>query len=48
MVDPDCAVTSLVAIGLQETFDFSLQIPGNGALFAAVCAVAIHQGVRRS
>ena len=29
------AVTGLVAIGLQETVDFSLQMPGNAALFAA-------------
>ena len=36
------AVTALVAIGLQETVEFSLQMPGNAALFAMVCAVAIH------
>jgi hypothetical protein len=41
------AVTALVAIGLQELFDFSLQIPGNTALFAAVCALAIHEGASR-
>jgi len=36
------AVASLVAIGFQETVDFSLQMPGNAALFAAICAVALH------
>ena len=36
------AVASLIAIGFQETVDFSLQMPGNAALFAAVCAVALH------
>jgi O-antigen ligase len=35
------AVTALVAIGLQETVEFSLQIPANAALFAAVLAVAL-------
>jgi O-antigen ligase len=37
------AVTALIAIALQETVDFSLQIPGNAALFAVVCAVALHR-----
>ena len=37
------AVTSLVAIALQESVDFSLQMPGNAALFAAVCAIALHR-----
>jgi O-antigen ligase len=37
------AVTSLVAIALQESVDFSLQMPGNAALFAVVCAVALHR-----
>jgi O-antigen ligase len=36
------AVASLIAIGFQESVDFSLQMPGNAALFAAVCAVALH------
>jgi O-antigen ligase len=36
------AVVSLIAVGLQETVDFSLQMPGNAVLFAAVCAVALH------
>ncbi|MEO7276360.1 MAG: O-antigen ligase family protein [Vicinamibacterales bacterium] len=37
------AVTALVAIALQETVDFSLQMPGNAALFAVVCAIALHR-----
>jgi putative inorganic carbon (hco3(-)) transporter len=37
------AITALVAIGLQELVDFSLQMPGNVALFAIVCAVALHR-----
>lgn len=36
------AVTGLVAIALQEAVEFSLQIPGNAALFAVVCAIALH------
>jgi O-antigen ligase len=36
------AVASLMAIGLQETVDFSLQIPGNALLFAVVCGIALH------
>ena len=41
------AVTGLIAIALQETVDFSLQIPGNAALFAVVCAIALHRSPRR-
>ena len=37
------AVTALVAIALQETVEFSLQMPGNSALFAVVCAIALHR-----
>jgi O-antigen ligase len=37
------AITALVAIALQETVDFSLQMPGNAALFAVICAIAIHR-----
>ena len=37
------AVTALLAVALQESVDFSLQMPGNAALFAIVCAVALHQ-----
>lgn len=35
------AVTGILAIGLQEFVDFSLQIPGNAVLFAVVLAIAI-------
>ncbi len=37
------AVVSLLAIAVQETVEFSLQIPGNAVLFALVVAVAIHE-----
>ena len=37
------ASIALVAIALQETVDFSLQMPGNAALFAVVCAIALHR-----
>lgn len=37
------AVGSLVAIALQETVEFSLQMPGNAALFAVVCGIALHK-----
>ena len=36
------AVTGLVAIGLQEVVDFSLQMPGNAALFVLLAAIAVH------
>ena len=39
------AVTSLIAIALQSLMEFSLQMPGNAALFAVVAAIAIHSGV---
>jgi hypothetical protein len=39
------AVTSLVAIALQESVEFSLQMPGNAALFAVICAVGLHRPV---
>jgi hypothetical protein len=38
------AVCAIVAIGLQETVEFSLQMPGNAALFAVVCGIALHKG----
>jgi O-antigen ligase len=41
------AVTGLTAIGLQETVDFSLQMPGNAALFAVLCAIALHRTPER-
>jgi O-antigen ligase len=37
------AVTGLVAIALQEVVEFSLQMPGNAALFVVLAAIAIHQ-----
>jgi len=37
------AVTGLVSIALQETVDFSLQMPGNAALFAVICGMAVHR-----
>ena len=37
------AVTSLLAIACQESVEFSLQMPGNAALFAIVCAIALHR-----
>ena len=42
------AVTALVAIAMQETVEFSLQIPADALLFAAVCALALHQAPSRS
>jgi len=41
------AVTSLTAIALQETVDFSLQMPGNAALFAVLCAIALHKAPQK-
>jgi O-antigen ligase len=38
------AVTALVAIALQSLMEFSLQMPGNAALFAVVAALAVHTG----
>jgi O-antigen ligase len=37
------AITGLVAIALQESVEFSLQMPGNAVLFALLCAVALHR-----
>ena len=36
------AVIGLMAIALQETVEFSLQMPGNAFLFAVLCAIALH------
>jgi O-antigen ligase len=36
------AATGLVAIALQETVEFTLQMPGNAALFAVLCGIALH------
>jgi O-antigen ligase len=41
------AITGLVAMALQETVEFSLQMPGNAALFAVVCGLALHRSPRR-
>ena len=37
------AVVGLVSIALQSTLEFSLQMPGNAALFAVVTGIALHQ-----
>jgi hypothetical protein len=37
------AVASLFAIALQESVEFSLQMPGNAALFAVVCAIGLQR-----
>ncbi len=37
------AVGALVGIACQEVVDFSLQMPGNAALFAVVAAIAVHR-----
>ncbi|MDO8794476.1 MAG: type II toxin-antitoxin system RelE/ParE family toxin [Vicinamibacterales bacterium] len=42
------AVIGLVAIALQSIAEFSLQMPGNAALFAVVAGLAIHDGRRVS
>jgi putative inorganic carbon (HCO3(-)) transporter len=42
------AVTGLAAIALQETVEFSLQMPGNAALFAVLCGIALHRSPERS
>jgi len=36
------SVTGLAGIALQEMVDFSLQMPGNMALFTVLCAIAVH------
>lgn len=36
------AVLGIVAIGMQEFLEFSLQIPGNAMLFTVLCAIALH------
>lgn len=40
------AVTGLVTVALQSTVEFSLQMPGNAALFAALCGIALHRDPR--
>lgn len=41
------AVTGLIAIAFQEVVDFSLQMPGNAALFAVLAAIAVHRPYKR-
>lgn len=36
-------VAGLIAIGVQELAEFSLQIPGNAALFVVLCALAVRR-----
>jgi hypothetical protein len=40
------AVTGLLSVALQELVDFSLQMPGNAALFTVLCAIALHKPPR--
>ncbi len=42
------ALSGLFAIALQETVEFSLQIPGNACLFALLAAIALRQPAARS
>jgi O-antigen ligase len=42
------AVTGLLAIALQSVLEFSLQMPGNAALFVVLCALALHQPLEAS
>jgi O-antigen ligase len=37
------AVTGLIAIAIQEVFDFTLQMPGAAVLFVVLAAIAIHK-----
>jgi len=37
------AVAGLLAAGLQEAGDFSLQMPGTAALFCVLAAIALHR-----
>jgi O-antigen ligase len=37
------AVVGLLLMVAQETVDFSLQVPGNAALFAVLAAIAVHR-----
>jgi O-antigen ligase len=41
------AVTGILGIALQETVEFSLQMPGNALLFAVLCAIALHRTPER-
>jgi len=37
------AIVGLGLMALQETVDFSLQVPGNAALFVVLAAIAVHR-----
>ena len=37
------AVTGIVAMAMQEVVEFSLQMPGNAALFTVLCAIAMRK-----
>ncbi len=37
------AVAGLVAIAVQESVEFSLQLPGNAVMFSALCMLAVHK-----
>jgi hypothetical protein len=37
------AVAGIVAAAVQSIVEFSLQIPANAALFATLCALALHR-----
>lgn len=41
------AVAGIIAIAVQSLVEFSLQIPGNAALFATLCALALHPSPAR-
>ena len=40
------AVTGLLAIAVQSLVEFSLQMPGNAALFAVIAGIALHDSRR--
>ena len=42
------AVGGIVAVAVQSAVDFSLQMPGNAALFATLCGVALHEERHRT
>lgn len=42
------AVIGIFAIACQSFVEFSLQIPGNAALFSVLCGIALHDGRRIS
>jgi O-antigen ligase len=41
------AVTGIAAIALQSLVEFSLQMPGNAALFVVLCGIALHDSEHR-